>query len=736
MLGYHSPNASMESGLPPTGEPMGDMMGQPQYPMQQMQPQPLANRLPASRLIEMYNAWEQAKAAEIVEQYTASRYYHSKQWTDSELKALKKRKQPPTVKNRIKRKVDFLVGVEQGQRRDPKGVSRVPDGEKAAFVGTAGLRYVQDVTKFPAIASDCANDGLVRGIGACCTRIVQIKGRPEIRKWRVASDTFFYDPRSERWDFSDTKYLGEARWVDIEEAKEMMTWPGAAEMIDQLGAVSSAGGQNSVLPQLFDKERNWIDTKARRIFLVSIWYKHEGNWMWDCIVGPISLCPGPDNGHKKTDPATGEEYICPPMDCLSPYVDEDGKTCHEYEAWSPYVDETGTRYGVIRDMIPIQDEINKRSSKALHLLTVRQTKAEKGAVDDVDKMKTELAKPDGHVDYNKGFNFEVMEQTAQIQGNLELLQEAKAEIENLGPNPGLIGRGVENQSGRAILAQQNSGMTELSPVFERLREWKLKCYRRDWNLIRQFWTDERHIRVTGNPKAPEFLSINRPVVDPRTGQVVGMENAVAEIDIDIILDEGPDTVTMREELMQQLSQLGSDAVPPELLIWVSNISEKEEMLQKMAEFKQPPPEMAALAKRMGELEEMLKAADVDKKQAEVEKTRADTAKTLMEVGLPPDVMGQAFPFYYREPTTLETARGMVGGGQQPQGMPQNALAGPGGMQGGPEPMEQGMAPPNQLGGPEPLPDGLQGLPIPPGVGEDFLAASSTPWEQPNELMPA
>ena len=727
MLGYQQ--SSMEAGLPP--QPMGDMISPMQMPMQQMHPAPqLANRLPASRLIEMYNAWEQAKAAEIIEAYTASRYYHSKQWTDAELKALKKRKQPPTVKNRIKRKVDFLVGVEQGQRRDPKGVSRVPNGEKAAFVGTAGLRYVQDVTKFPAIASDCANDGLVRGIGAVCTRIVPIKGRPEIRKWRVPSDSFFYDPRSERWDFSDAKYLGEAKWIDIDEAKEMMPWPGAAETIDTLGSVSSAGGQNSVLPQLFDKERNWIDTKTRRIFLVSIWYKHDGNWMWDCIVGPISLCPGPDNGLKKTDPATGQEYVCPPMDCLSPYLDEDGKTCHEYEAWSPYVDETGTRYGVIRDMIPIQDEINKRSSKALHLLTVRQTKAEKGAVDDVDKMKTELAKPDGHVDYNKGFNFEVMEQTAQIQGNLELLQEAKAEIENLGPNPGLIGRGVESQSGRAILAQQNSGMTELSPVFERLREWKLKCYRRDWNLIRQFWTDERHIRVTGNPKAPEFLHINRPVTN-EMGQVVGMENAVAEIDIDIILDEGPDTVTMREELMQQLSQLGPGAIPPELLIEMSNIGEKEQILQKLAEFKAPPPEMMALQKRMGELEELLKAADVDKKQAEVESTRATTIKTLAEVGLPPNVMGQAFPFYYREPTTLDQARGMLGGSQ----MPQNALAGPGGMQDGQMPPEQDMGQPNQLGGPEPVPDGLQGLPIPP-MAEDFLAASSTPWEQPNGLEAA
>lgn len=710
MLGYQPITAFAEQGLPPDGAP-ADMLSQPQFDQLQMQPEqpPLAKRLPADRLVEMFKAWEQAKAAEIIEAYTASRYYHSKQWTDAELKALKKRKQPPTVKNRIKRKVDFLVGVEQGQRRDPKGVSRVPNGEKAAFVGTAGLRYVQDDTKFPAIASDCANDGLVRGIGIVCTRIAKVKNKPEIRKHRVPSDRWFYDPRSEAWDFSDALYLGEHQWMDIDQAKEMLPW--AVELIDQLASgASGTGGQGGVIPQLFDKEKNWIDTKQRRIYLVSIWYKYEGNWLFDFLVGPVSLCP--------------ED-----MDCLSPYVDEDGQTVHQYEAWSPYVDERGDRYGVVRDMIPIQDEINKRSSKALHLLTVRQTMGVRDAVDDIDKMKAELAKPDGHVEINgaawKDGGFRVLEQTAQIQGNLELLQDAKAEIENLGPNPGLIGRGVEKQSGRAILAQQNSGMTELSPVFERLREWKLKCYRRDWNLIRQFWTDERHIRVTGDPKAPQFLHINRLVVDPMTGRAQ-MENAIAEIDIDIILDEGPDTVTMREELMQQLSNLGPGAIPPELLIELSNIGEKEQILQKLAQFKAPPPEMMDLQKRMASLELMLKAAEVDKAQADVESTRAGTGKTLVEAGLPPEVLGQAFPFYYREPTTLDQARGMVGGDQGaiPPQMLQNALAGPP-VDGNGQMPPEGMPMPNELAGP---PEGPEMM-----GGEDYLAQSSTPWVQPNGL---
>jgi hypothetical protein len=707
--------AAQPPGMPPMAP--DQMLSEPQQ-MMAPEPAPLAPRLPADKLLAKYTAWEQAKDLENQEAYAASRYYHGKQWSDSELKALKKRKQPATVKNRIKRKVDFLVGIEQSQRRDPKGVPRNPAGEKAAYVGTASLRYVADVNKAQVIFSDGASDGLIRGIGVSKGVAQRVKDKVEIRKQRVSSDRWFYDPRSERWDFDDSLYFGEAAWIDIDQAKEML--PFAADRIESLATHAISGGSSTgPLPQFFDKDRQWCDPNSRRLFLIEMWYKYQGNWMFDFLVGAQSLCPDGEDGQSA------------PMDCLSPYTNEDGETVSPYDPWSPYVDERGDRYGVVRDMMPIQDEINKRSSKALHALTVRQTKGQRGAVDDIDKMKAELAKPDGHVEYNPGFEFDVLEQTAVVQGNLELLQEAKAEIENLGPNPGLVGRGVEKQSGRAILAQQNSGMTELSPVFERIREWKLRCYRRDWNMIRQFWNSERTIRVSGDPEAMQHLMINRPVVNPQTGQVMGVENSIAEIDIDIILDEGPDTVTMREELMEQLSQLGPGVVPPELLIELSNIGEKDQLLRKMQEFKAPPPEIEAMQKRMAQLEELMAAVNVDKAQADVENKRAATAKTLAEIGLPPQAMAQAFPFYYREPTTLDEAKAMMGG-QPPQGMPPNALAGPQGPPMGPDgPMGPGgMPPPNELGGPpQGPPDGLDGAIPPPPIGQDFLEASSTPWVQ-------
>jgi len=595
------------------------------------QQEQLAPRLPADRLHKMYEAWEHAKDDEIHEQWKASRYYHSKQWTDAEVKELKRRGQPVTTKNRIKRKVDFLVGVEQRLRRDPKAYPRNPNGDQAAHVATASLRHVEDNTNWDAMASAATRDALIRGIGVTWQGVKVVGGKAEVRKHWVPADRFFYDPRSEQFDFSDARYLGEWQWLDIDEAVEML--PFGANKIEELASSGQQEGALSTLPQEFDKDKNWhtwIDYKQRRIRLVLIWYKYRGNWMFDYLVGPISLCD--------------DDY-----DCKSPYQGEDVPTDHPYRAWSPYIDERGDRYGVVRDMIPIQDEINKRTSKMLYMLTVRQFSGEKGAVDDVDKLKREMARPDGYLEFNRGFQFQPVDQSQQTQGQFELLQEAKQEIENLGPNPGLIGRGVESQSGRAILAQQNSGMTELSPVFENMREWKLSVYRKDWLLIRQFWNGERYIRITSDPQAIQFLNINAIRQDPNTGQM-GVENAIAEMDVDIILDEGPDTVTMREELVQQLSQLGPEAVSVELMIELSNLPEKEMILRRLQEAKTPPPEVQQMQERLAQLEQAQKAADVDEtvaktdaERADILTKRADAIKTLTEAGVPPEIAGREMP---------------------------------------------------------------------------------------------
>jgi len=670
--------------------------------MQQMAPpeDPAKKAEDLSRKRKWFRAFETNKQDEINEAQDARRYYHAKQWSDAELKKLKARGQPPVFDNRIARKIDFLVGVEQRMRRDPKAYPRTPKHEKDADTSTAGLRFVCDSNRWEIKASNAAHDGLVSGIGVVWVGIENGRDGYDAKLKSVSVDRFFYDPRAEQPDFSDARYMGLHLWLDIDEAKER--WPQHTEKLDAMVDRDSGASATSVLEQ--DRDQQWGDFEQRRVRIVEFWEKRPQGWYFCFFTGEIELESG-----------------------VSPYLDENQVPDCPYVAWSPYVDEKGTRYSPVRNMRPMQDEVNHRRSKLLHLLNVRQIHVRDGSVDDVDKIRTELSRPDGVIEHHGvewGKDVGLVDQSQQIEGQAELLAQAQASLENLGPNPGLIGKGggVADQSGRAILAQRDSGMTELSPVFERLRDWKLRCYRKMWGRMKQAWTGERWIRITDDEGAPAFIGVNHYDVDPMTGQIVG-ENVMSEIDVDIILDEGPDTITMKEELMQMLGQLGEAAAGPlgRIMIEMSDVSNKEQLLTMLDRANAPDPQVAELQARMAQLEEILKAAEVDEKVAKVENTRADTLTKLLTAATPPqqetdefgnpvgappaapDLMSaltalQMFPLQFGEPLLEEQAIDMA---QQPGPMPMDPSMMP---MDGPAP---GPMPPNQM------PPSQGGLPVSP-----------------------
>src|SRR5215469_8253170 len=115
------------------------------------------------RLRRQYYDYLGVKQSEIEEQKISRRYYHGAQWTDEELKQLKRRRQPPVFSNRIVRKLDAVVGLVERLRQDPKAFPRTPQGGDGADIATAVLRYCLDhvdwKSKAPRVARYAAIDG-------------------------------------------------------------------------------------------------------------------------------------------------------------------------------------------------------------------------------------------------------------------------------------------------------------------------------------------------------------------------------------------------------------------------------------------------------------------------------------------------------------------------------------------------------------------------------------------------
>ena len=464
------------------------------------------------------------KTNEIEEQKDARRYYHGAQWTEEQLKVLKKRRQPPSTKNRIARKIDGTIGLIERLRQDPKAFPRTPKQEEGAELATAVLRYVLDEQEWKAKSPECARDGAVDGIGGIEIELEQgDHGDPEVGFDIVEPDSFFYDPRSYRADFSDSRYMGMGKWTDVDIVKDM--FPDAEDI----------GGQDgSDLTSNPDREQKWFssDGSKKLVRLVDIWYQHNGGWCWAIFTGSQILMEG-------------RSYL----------VDEKNKETCKYIMFSCNVDHDGDRYGFVRNMKSSQDSFNFKHSKLNHILASRRLMLSQGSVQDVEKARTEWARDDGVVLVNGNINdgIKADDRSFDFAGWAKLLEEDKQELDNYGPNQALIGD-IQNQSGRAIQLLQQAGMAELGPYILGYRGWKVRVYRALFCAVQKYWTAERYIRVTDDEGLAQFIQINGTGVDPQTGQPT-MVNALGSLDVDIILDEGPDTVNAQADVYETLTQV-------------------------------------------------------------------------------------------------------------------------------------------------------------------------------------
>jgi len=500
-------------------------------------------------------------------------YYDSKQISSQEAASLKKRKQAPVVINRLKPKIDGLAGMERQNRTTARAYPRTPQHDKDASASTEAIRFVLQDNFYNQLRSSAWDHLTVEGTGG-----LEVMVKPQGKDFRivlnsVSWDRILYDPFSRKKDFSDSRFLGQVVWLDYDIALER--FPQGKDVLETMIAGSST----------YDDRPRWIDSERKRVKIVELYYLEGGDWYYCCFTR---------GGYLKGDPKK------------SAYKNEDGETEHPYEFASLFIDREGNRYGACLQYLDVQDEINKRRSKALHLMSVRQVMTERGAVEDINKTRQELARPDGVVEVTPGMVFEVLKTGDMAAAQFNLLTEAKQEIDAVGYNAAVSGKEQKSMSGVALENRRLAGQTEIAPMFDVLKHLDVRVYRKIWNRIKQYWKAEKWIRVTDDPSNIRFVPLNYQ--DPNTGQVI---NNVAELDVDIIIDDAPDAVTMQQEEFVALAEMVKSGipVPPTAIIEASNLKNKDRILQEMRQGMAVPPEIQEKLKQLEDENLKLKSGE-------------------------------------------------------------------------------------------------------------------------------
>lgn len=552
-------------------------------------------------LRKQYTDYVTLKQDEIAEARIALQYYHSKQFDRQQLEKYEARGQPAIVFNRIGRKIAGLVGVLEKLRADPKAFGRNAPDEHGAELAGQCVRYALDACAWTTNESEILRKGACTGIVVAELGLTPgDKQDPDVDLAPVDSTTFFYDPRSLKLDFDDARYMGVSKLMTQDEFEEM--WPGKwGDAFDS----SDDGGQT-----LFDFDKAYLWSQGRtKVRMIEHWYRSAGEWRFCFYAGNALLDYG-----------------------VSPFYDEKGKTICRYEAFAVNVDEEGIHHGFVRALKGPQDAMNQHRSKAVWIMNTRQVKLSRAALggdgQDIERIRTEAARPDGVLLSEEGVEgIEVIPNDTEFLRQTEYYNDAKNEIDTFGPNPALVaqGGGPADVSGRSLAMQQQAGVAELGPFLSQWRGWNLRIYKHIWVAQQRTWTAERVLRITKDEQAAQYITINQNMGGVDQWGRPMLANAIGNVDVEILLDQGPQSVNVNADSYDILSTMAAKGaeIPPPVLIELSPLprSVKDKVQGMMAQ-----PDPAKVATMQADLAN--KNADTAKKGAETVSAKADAVHAL------------------------------------------------------------------------------------------------------------
>lgn len=538
------------------------------------------------KLIDWYVQARDAQSVNRIEQALDADYYDGLQWPDEDRRVLMERGQAALVFNKVAPAVNWISGTEKKTRIDYRVVPRGSEDTEPAEAKTKLLKYLSDVNRIGFHRSKAFLDAIISGVGWLEHCIV---ADPEDEPLRVRYEDWrniYYDHLSVEADLSDARYLFRQKWIDedlavlmfpdragkVREAATYLAnnaWADDDEFYWQRQDVVLTDGRPASAHMSSDTEYANAGNRRRRVKLVECWYREP--CPCQVIRGKVL---GPESGaiYDPADPFQRfhvEQGNATIVDALKLQVRCAIFTGNSllWEGPSPYRHSRfpfvpiwcyrrkrdNAPYGVVRGLRDVQDDLNKRRSKAVHLLSVNQLIYEKGSIPDLDAARDELNAPDGMVEVAVGKlkSIIVRDQPQLAEEHVRLMEQDTQFIQEVsGITDENMGLDTNATSGRAIQARQQQGHVVTASIFDNLRLAVQLDGEQDLSNIEQFYDTPKTIRILGDDaKDMEFLEVNQRRAD---GLLL---NPITASVADFIVDEEDFNQSTRQAMFQSLLDL-------------------------------------------------------------------------------------------------------------------------------------------------------------------------------------
>lgn len=611
-----------------------------------------------SRLLSYYRQELDRQSENRFQMAVDEDYYDNIQWSEEEAAQLKERGQAPIVYNVVAQTINWVIGSEKRGRTDFKILPREKEDSRPAELKTKLLKYLSDVNRLPFARSRAFEDAIKVGIGWLEDGAQdEDDGEPiysRYESWR----NILFDSASTELDMSDARYVFRTKWVDEDVAKAL--YPGREAHIEDsvvdasmYGSFDMVDGDVPMDFMEFDRTnysvaRTLVTHKRRRVRLIECEYR---------VPQKVDRLKGGTFKGEIYDPNDPRhtEAVQMGYSVVVSKVMMRVRVAHMtvkhllWEGASPYRHNRfrftpiwcyrrgrdNLPYGMIRSIRDIQDDVNKRASKALHILSSNKVVMDEGALPDgvtLDEFAEEVARPDAIIVKRQGKELVLNAERDLAAPHLELMSRGINMIQQVGGvTDELLGRTTNAVSGVAVQKRQEQGSLATNKPFDNLRLAVQMQGELQLSLLEQFCSQEKSFRVTNERGAPEYLKMNDGLP----------ENDITRTKADFIVSEADWRATMRQAAAEQLMEM-IGKMPPEiglmlldLAVEAMDLPNREEIAKRIRastgmkdpDQTEPTPEdiaqqqaqaeKAAAEKAMFDAELANKQADADLKRAKV-----------------------------------------------------------------------------------------------------------------------
>lgn len=600
-----------------------------------------------------------------------------RQYSDSELDALKKKKRPVVAFNRIQPVIDSVHGQEIGNRREVRYIPReMGDAKKNELLSGAAM-WFRDQAHAETYESDSFWDTIVCGLGWTETRI-DYEERPDGKPAVDRLDVFemYYDFNAKARNLADARRVERVRRIPLSEAREM--FPGYDR--SQLDATWTTVTDSADLNRVANTDEGSDNSGDGLVTVVHMqWIEREGYYMaFDPIEGvEKEFSTAEFEARKKElkglvsaiDPTTQQEATFTAQEfeiansrmtallgvgmqgrpvemegvrmrrkvrkqaflgnIVLAYGPAPCPTKFSFQAITGKRDRnTNTWYGLVRSMKDPQRWANKWLSQTMHIMNSNAKGgllAEKGAFENQRDAEASWADPSAITWVKNGAlsgQSPTIREKAPAQfpaGFMQLTEFAISSIRDTsGVSVEMLGLREAGQAASLEMQRKQAGMTILQPFFDALKFYRELQGEVMLYYIQNDLSDGRLIRITGDENE-QYV----PLIKQASGEY------------DIIVDDAPTSPNMKEAawaiMMQLLPAFGS-VMPPEMLMTMLEYSPLPstivDKLKKQAEEMQAQQqEQQAKAAAAAEAQQ---AANTAKTQSETVKNQATAQKSVTD----------------------------------------------------------------------------------------------------------